>query len=306
MTVRLSVVVPVYRNESTLEELHVRLSSTLSILALSDYELIFVDDGSPDQSWNVIERLVSVDPRVVGLRLDSNVGQVRALCAGFSIAGGDVVVTMDADLEHPPEAIPDLLGAFRDGHDLVIGRRIGHSATKARAVGSRVINLVARLVRLPPTGVGSSFIMGTPRVAAEMQRLVHQTGRQLLLPTMFEFAAAPAVVEVELSTEAPSAYTFGGAARLGGEFLISELAPRIARRLLVASGVLVALSTVAPAPAQAAKAQRLGVVLGWLGVVGLLASRASRQQRPADRCRIADRIGGGLRPPDRPSLRTDP
>src|SRR2546421_7306227 len=109
-----SVVVPVFRNAATLEELTERLRLAL---AGALEEIVFVDDASPDESWDVIERLRARDPRVRGLRRQRNCGQNAAVVAGLGSATGDVCVVMDADLQDPPEAVPLLVRAIDDGAD---------------------------------------------------------------------------------------------------------------------------------------------------------------------------------------------
>lgn len=288
---RLSVVLPVYRNEATLDAMHRRLAATLGTMEIAGYEMIFVDDASPDGSWEVIEALAATDPNVVGLRLRSNVGQLRALCAGLAVARGDVLATMDADLEHPPESIPELVHAFEEGHDLVVARRIGHSSEHLRAIGSMAFNLLARLLRLPAIGVGSSFLVGSPDVGVEMRRIVERTGRQLILPTVFELAHAPTVVDVELSATAESSYTLQGVVRLGGELLAAELGPRLARRVVAAS---VSVMVLAVHPPWRRRALRFAGSLAGLGVVGLLVPLAFRRDRSEPLYEVTARLGTGL------------
>jgi dolichol-phosphate mannosyltransferase len=110
----LSIVVPVLNEEACLPELHRRLSSL-------DFrrELVFVDDGSRDGSFALISRLAGADATVRGIRLRHNCGSQQALLTGMRAARGDVVVTLDADLQHPPEQIPAMVDAWREGHDVV-------------------------------------------------------------------------------------------------------------------------------------------------------------------------------------------
>src|SRR5687767_6574556 len=103
----LSVIVPVYGCASSLKELHVRAVKALEPLS-KDFELLLVDDRSPDGAWEEIKALSQGDPRVKGVRLSRNFGQHYALSAGFDFAQGDWVVTMDGDLQDPPEEIPKL------------------------------------------------------------------------------------------------------------------------------------------------------------------------------------------------------
>lgn len=116
----LSVVVPVYRGESLVESLVERLSLVLPVFA-KKYEVILVNDGSPDGSWEVIEKLVKKYKWVRGIRLMRNYGQHNATLCGVRLAQYEVTVTMDQDLQHPPEEIPTLLAELEKGYDVVYG-----------------------------------------------------------------------------------------------------------------------------------------------------------------------------------------
>lgn len=291
MTQRLSVVIPVFGNETTLVELKDRLSTALQKTDDIDFELIFVDDASPDNSWKVIETMAATDPNVVGVRLASNVGQLRASCAGVDIAGGNVFVSIDADLEHPPEAVPSLVRAFREGHDLVVARRKGYGSDPVRVLGTLTVNFLSRVLRLPVSDVGSSFLVCTPHVAAEMRRVVEHTGRQMLLPTVFEAASNPTAVDVELSTEATSAYALRRVVELGGEFLVAELGPVIARRVLLGSGLVLILGIHAP---WRKWALGFSASMAGLALVGLLMPSAFRRNPAEPLYEVAEQVGGGL------------
>lgn len=121
-TIELSVVVPVYRSEKLLPELVRRLETVLEGLGRRA-EIILVNDASPDGSWDVVKSLQGTHPRVRGISLMRNFGQHAALLAGIQASRGAVVVTMDDDLQTPPEEMPKLLDALSQGHDLVYGIR---------------------------------------------------------------------------------------------------------------------------------------------------------------------------------------
>jgi glycosyltransferase involved in cell wall biosynthesis len=114
-----SVVVPVYNGCASLRELAERVQATLA--GTVEWELIFVVDGSPDDSWRVVRELVTEYPRIRGIDLYRNFGQHNALLAGIRAARNDIIVTMDDDLQHRPETIPVLLEAMVDDVDLVFG-----------------------------------------------------------------------------------------------------------------------------------------------------------------------------------------
>lgn len=116
----LSIVVPVYRGEHLIEPLVKRLSATLPVIA-KEYEVLLVNDGSPDASWAVIERLAKKYAWVRGIRLLRNFGQHNATLCGVRLARYEVTITMDQDLQHPPEAIPLLLAELENGYDVAYG-----------------------------------------------------------------------------------------------------------------------------------------------------------------------------------------
>jgi glycosyltransferase involved in cell wall biosynthesis len=126
----LSVVVPIKDERDNLRPLHERLRAALEPLragsatpTLTDYELLFVDDGSADGSFGVLEELAAADPRVKVLKLRRNFGQTPALRAGIDWSSGDVLVTMDGDLQNDPADIPKLLEKLAEGYDAVFGLR---------------------------------------------------------------------------------------------------------------------------------------------------------------------------------------
>ena len=119
-SMRVSVVVPVYNSAPTLPELHHRLISVLENCA-SDFEIVFVDDCGRDNAWNVIVELAICDPRVRGIRHSRNYGQHNALLTGILSARFENIVTIDDDLQNPPEEIPRLLAELFRGFDVVYG-----------------------------------------------------------------------------------------------------------------------------------------------------------------------------------------
>ena len=130
--VSLSIVVPAYNEQSVLPEFHRRLTAVLDGLGL-DAEIVYVNDGSADATRSVMEALRANDPRVATVHLSRNFGKEIALTAGLDHTGGDAVVIIDADLQDPPELIPDLVAGWREGFDVVYAQRVqrvGETAAK--------------------------------------------------------------------------------------------------------------------------------------------------------------------------------
>lgn len=133
-----SIVIPVYNSEKSLEELSKRLNYVFEAIIHEDYELILVDDFSKDSSFEVITRLMENDSRITGVQLAKNCGQHSALLCGFSIAQGDFIITMDDDLQHPPEEIPKLIEKMQSSDDLdvVIGSYESKKHSLIRNIGT--------------------------------------------------------------------------------------------------------------------------------------------------------------------------
>jgi undecaprenyl-phosphate 4-deoxy-4-formamido-L-arabinose transferase len=141
----LSIVVPVYCAEKTLEALVDQLSKTLPELT-DQYEIILVNDGSKDKSWPLIEELVHKNSRITGINLMRNYGQHNALLCGIRAAKNDIVVTMDDDLQHPPETIHILLEKLTEGYDVVYGSPITEKHGILRDAASLTTKLVMQNV----------------------------------------------------------------------------------------------------------------------------------------------------------------
>ncbi len=143
----LSVVIPVYNEEENIPVLHERLVSVLE--GIKDYEIIYVDDGSTDRTLEILEALQKRSSHVVVLSLRRNFGQTAAFAAGFDFARGDVIITMDADLQNDPEDIPRLLELIRE-YDLVSGWR---KERKDPLFSRRLPSMIANWLISKVTGV---------------------------------------------------------------------------------------------------------------------------------------------------------
>jgi dolichol-phosphate mannosyltransferase len=132
--VAVSVLIPVKDEEATLATLVAEISAAFATMPETGYEVIFVDDGSADTSWQVMQELAAADPRVRAIRLRRNFGKAAALAAAVDEARGDRVVTMDADLQDDPAEVPRLLAELDAGADLVSG----HKADRKDPLGKRI------------------------------------------------------------------------------------------------------------------------------------------------------------------------
>jgi len=144
--IEISVVVPTYACATCLHALHERLTATLATMGV-EYELVFVDDRAQDGSWDVLAQIAAGDPHVRAFRMSRNFGQHMAITAGVAEAAGAWVVVMDCDLQDPPEEIPRLYAKAREGHDIVLARRVQRQGARVRGHAGRLyfrlLNLVA-------------------------------------------------------------------------------------------------------------------------------------------------------------------
>jgi glycosyltransferase involved in cell wall biosynthesis len=138
-----SIVTPVFNEQGVIVAFHERLCKVIGELENTwDFEIIFVDDGSHDQSLEIMRNLVSENPRLRVVELRRNYGQTAALQAGIDMASGDIVITMDSDLQHFPEEIPDFLSKLSEGYDIVCGWRAARAEGIIRRWPSRIANLL--------------------------------------------------------------------------------------------------------------------------------------------------------------------
>ncbi|HEX2882796.1 MAG TPA: glycosyltransferase family 2 protein [Polyangiaceae bacterium] len=140
----ISIVVPGLNEGESLPELAQRIAGVLE--GKERYELIFVDDGSTDDSWQVISKLASESSCVRGVRLRSNFGKAMALAAGFHTARGEILMMMDADLQDDPEDIPQFIAKVREGVDVVVGWKVNRQDPLNRRLLSKVFNGTVRKV----------------------------------------------------------------------------------------------------------------------------------------------------------------
>ena len=141
----ISVVIPLLNEDESLQELHDWIAKVMQSNRYS-YEILFIDDGSTDNSWNVIEALSEKNSNVKGLRFQKNYGKSQALNAGFKEVQGDVVITMDADLQDSPDEIPELYNLIaKEGFDLISGWKKKRYYSKIRKnIPSKLFNAAAR------------------------------------------------------------------------------------------------------------------------------------------------------------------
>jgi undecaprenyl-phosphate 4-deoxy-4-formamido-L-arabinose transferase len=193
-----SLVVPVFNEEATLEEVYRRSVEALEGLG-RPFEIVFVDDGSSDGTWQIVERLHASDSRVGGTRFKRNFGQHPAMHAGFSSARGDIVVTMDADLQNSPADLPRLIAAVDAGTDVASGRRVGREDAWGRTLPSKLVNgMLRRFTSVDIADFGCAF--NAYRRSA-VEPVLGSIGKQKFTKALV-LSAGATVVEVDLEHRA--------------------------------------------------------------------------------------------------------
>ena len=170
---RLTVVVAAYNETDALPLLHARLVQVLGGLPGLESRVLYVDDGSSDGTWAVMQRLAAGDPRVALLRLSRNFGKEAALTAGLDLVDEGAALLLDADGQDPPELIPRFVERWREGYDNVYGRRsvrMGEGLAR-RATASLFYRVIARLSRTPVPEDTGDFRLLSPRALAALRLL---------------------------------------------------------------------------------------------------------------------------------------
>lgn len=175
----LSVVIPIYNEAENIESLHAEVTAALADLGL-EYEIVYVDDGSRDASFAILEGIARADRRAVVVRFRRNFGQTAAMSAGFDHARGKIIVTMDGDLQNDPQDIPKLLAKLNEGYDIAAGWRFDRQdAYLTRKLPSRLANgLISRITKVELHDYGCTLkafrqeVVQNIRLYGEMHRFI--------------------------------------------------------------------------------------------------------------------------------------
>lgn len=184
---KISIIIPVYNEEENLFDLY-REASVAMKRVVEDWELVLVDDGSSDKSLSIIQQLALDDSRVRYVAFERNCGQTAAFAAGFRYATGDVLVTIDADLQNDPSDIPAMLDVYRRGADMVIGWRAKRQDSFVKRYASRFANWVRNaLSHETVRDTGCSLKV----MRADMARVIPMfAGMHRFLPTLMKLEGA--------------------------------------------------------------------------------------------------------------------
>jgi hypothetical protein len=301
-----SVVIPVYNSAAILPETVARLRRFFAERAL-DYEIVLVNDGSRDRSWQVIEALAEADPHLRALDLVRNMGQHVALLCGIGEARGEYVVTMDDDLQNEPDQIAHLIARAAEGCDLVFGRYRAKQHDAWRRLGSTAMRmLIRRICAAPPDLYVSNFRLLRREVVERMLAMATTRPNVSCLALLCARRPGDAEVDHRPRREGRSGYTLRRLAAL----MLNTLFEYSVLPLWAAAGSGAAIvcafyalallpSLIQPSDARLEVAARLAAegaaalaLLGVLSVIGIYVARGARH-RHFDRVRlIAERLGG--------------
>jgi len=222
----ISVLIPVYNNEQTLEPLCTRIASAL---AGQEYEVLLVNDGSRDRSWEVLSRLTAANPRLKAIGLSRNFGQHPAIAAALDHATGDVVVLMDADLEDPPESIPMLVSSLHERRcDIIYTVKEGADASGRDVTSAFYHYVFSRIVGVDVPHRLGTFRAFTRKVALALRSFPER--HVLYGPLMFFVGFQYGIVPVQRGKRAGrSSYSFGQRLRLALNSLVTytDLPPKL-------------------------------------------------------------------------------
>ncbi len=300
----LSVVIPVYGCAACLEPLLARVSAAVDSVVAS-YEVVLVDDRSPDCAWDVIRGLVKDDAHVRAIRLSRNFGQHAAITAGLAEARGHYTVVMDCDLQEPPEAIPQLLTKAREGFDVVhTRRRLPRQSTIRRAFGRAYFGLRDALTQSALGADHGTMSLLSRRVVDAFLALRDRDREYLAVLGWLGFDQTTIAVDHHERHAGKSAYTWGGLARLAldGVFFQTTVFLNwivIAGFLVAGLGACLAIYdlivyvTLAVPPGYTSLAVLIlfmsGAILVSVGVTGLYVGRTFEQAKGRPLYIVSDR-----------------
>ena len=313
----ISIVIPVFNNGAAMvRECHAALGATLATLS-EPAEIIFVDDGSRDDTLDALKAIQRADPRVRVLEFAANFGQHAAFSAGFDAVRGDVVVTMDVDLQADPADIPRMIAPLRNGYDLVSGVRMNRRDPLSRRLASRVVTtLVSTMTGVKLRDVGCPFNAFTADVAKSLSAFGEL--RRFLKPLAVRVARSVTEVEVVHRLRAAhhvrTSYSGTRLLRLFMDFFVNSIGDLFAWLFAVASAatmlgviafvVLAAMHLAGMArlryPIAAIAGTLIAALAALLGLVGDYTQRIYRQSsgRPFYLIRRVHEKGDGCIFPD--------
>lgn len=235
---KLSIVSPIYKGEKMLDELVSRITKSV-VQITDDYEIILVNDQSPDDSWNVIRRIYKEDKHVKGVNLSRNFGQHYAITAGLSLVQGDWIVVMDCDLQDRPEEIPNLYHKAQEGYDMVYAQRLQRQDKFMKRLSSSAFHAVFDwLSGMKSDKSISNFGIYSAQVIREFNKMPERARSFGSLVDYLGFAKAYLPVVHAERAEGTSGYNLARLVKLAFDVMISNTNKPL--KMAVGIGVIMA------------------------------------------------------------------
>lgn len=236
---KISTVIPVYGCRAALPELHRRLSDVLSSI-VEEYEIVFVNDCCPQNSWEVIEEICRDDKHVKGIELSRNFGQMKAILAGLENATGDWIVVMDCDLQDRPEEIKNLYNKALEGYDVVLARRVQRKDGPVKKALSKAFYKVYNFATDNTyDGSVSNFSIISSKVAKNYCKLREQHRAYVMYIKWLGFRQTAIDVECDERYEGKSSYSMKKRINMAVDLLTSQSDKII--RLFVTFGFIMSI-----------------------------------------------------------------
>jgi len=219
--VEISVVIPAYRCENCIDELYARLTKSLQALS-GVYEIIFINDASPENDWEVIKKLSGQDKSVKGINLSRNFGQHTAITAGLDVASGEWVVVMDCDLQDQPEEIEKLYKKAKEGYDIVFARRVERKDGFLKKLSSKLFyRVLSYLTEIEQDETIGNFGIYNKKVIYSVIQLKEKLRCFTVMVRWVGFNSATVAVEHSPNRERRSSYNFEKLWNLAFDIMLS-------------------------------------------------------------------------------------
>lgn len=220
--IHISIVSPVYGCGASLNTLYSRLEKTLSTIT-NDFEIIMVNDASPDDAWDTIKKLAQTDSRVKGINFSRNFGQHKAITAGLDYAQGEWVVVMDCDLQDQPEEIIKLYNKAQEGYDIVFGKRVQRQDSLFKKISSKLFYMIYDyFTESKIDNSVANFSIISKKVLNSLQAFREQNRMYPLFANWVGFNRIDIEIEHASREEGKSSYTFSKLINLAIDGIVSQ------------------------------------------------------------------------------------
>ncbi|MCG3717813.1 glycosyltransferase family 2 protein [Aliarcobacter butzleri] len=219
---KMSIVIPVYGCCKSLVNLYERLTKSISLIT-DNFEIIMINDSSPDSAWEVIKELAQKDDRVKGIKLSRNFGQHKAISAGLDYANGDWIIVMDCDLQDQPEEIIKLYNKVQEGYDIVFGKKIERKDRYFKRLGSKLFfKIYDYFTDSKVDSTVGNFSIISKKVLSSLTQMREQTKAYPLFVNWIGFRKTEVLIEHSERKEGKSSYDMKKLVNLAIDNIVSQ------------------------------------------------------------------------------------